>query len=77
MKQPVVIVKAALDTEVGIWFVEWSDLPGLNLEAPSLDLLMEKLLAAIRDLLDEEGVEGGRDIPIEPIARASTMLSAN
>ena len=33
----VIVVKAARDQEAGVWFVESSDVPGLNLEADSLD----------------------------------------
>ena len=33
----IIVVKAALDKEAGVWFVESSDLPGLNSKpAPSM-----------------------------------------
>lgn len=38
-----IIVKAARDAEAGVWFVESSDLPGLNLEADTLEELTDKL----------------------------------
>ena len=71
----VIVVKAAHDPDAGVWFVESSDLPGLNLEAPTLDELHAALPAAILDLLEAgEGGEGGWDVPVELIAHASTRV---
>lgn len=72
MQNRIIVVKAAHDPEAGVWFVEFSDLPGVNAEAPTLEALLEKLPAIVEDLLDEEGGEGGLDVPIELIAHAST-----
>jgi len=74
----IIVVKAAFDPEARVWFVEESDLPGLNLEADRLEDLVEKLPGAVRDLL-ETGASGGeydksQDIPIELIAHASTKV---
>ena len=51
----VIVVKAARDQEAGVWFVESSDVPGLNLEADSLDALADQLPGAILDLLEAGG----------------------
>ncbi|WP_174300857.1 DUF1902 domain-containing protein [Caulobacter sp. S45] len=32
-----VVVKAAYDAEAGVWYVESSDLPGLNVEAATVE----------------------------------------
>ncbi len=74
-----IVVKATRDEEARVWFVEHSDLPGLNIEAETLDGLMEKLPGAIRDLIEEGALgenQGGveREVPIELIAHASTRL---
>ena len=50
--QPV-IVKAAYDPEAEVWYVEDSDLHGVNAWASTLEELRAKLPAVIRDLLDE------------------------
>jgi predicted RNase H-like HicB family nuclease len=55
MTNPLIVVKAARDEEAGVWFVESSDLPGLNAEADTLDALVEKLPAVVEDLLEESG----------------------
>lgn len=58
-----------------MWFIENSDLPGLNLEADTLEALTEKLPGAILDLLEAGGFEGGgHDVPVELIAHASTRV---
>ena len=49
-----ILVKAAHDPEANVWFVEQSDLFGLNAEAETLEQLVEKLPAVIADLLEPE-----------------------
>jgi predicted RNase H-like HicB family nuclease len=71
MSQGVIVVKAARDAEAGVWYVESSDIPGLNLEGETLEELMDKLPGAILDLL-ETGGSDAVDVPIELIAHAST-----
>ena len=79
MRTELIVVKATRDEEARVWFVESSDLPGLNIEADTLEGLMEKLPGAIRDLI-EEGALGDdqdgdqREFPVELIAHASTRL---
>lgn len=71
-----IVVKAAFDEEAGVWFVEHSDLPGLNVEAASVEELREKLPAAILDLLEATHGDGGEDfdVPVELIAHASARV---
>ena len=69
-----VVVKAALDREAGVFNVESSDLFGLNVEAPTLESLMEKLPGVVADLLCEDPdylAGGGGEVPIELIAHAT------
>jgi hypothetical protein len=54
MTSPVIVVKAARDEEADVWFVESSDLPGGNVEADTLEVLIEKISPAICDLLEED-----------------------
>lgn len=71
-------MKAARDADAGVWFVESSDLPGLHLEADSLEELADKLPGAILDLLEASGelpADGEAcDVPVELIAHASTRV---
>ena len=50
-------MKAAYDADAAVWFVESSDLEGVNAEAPSLEALLDKLPGVILDLLEDEGFE--------------------
>jgi len=71
----VIVVKAAFDPEAKVWFVEYSDVPGLNVEAETLESLQAKIPVALQDLLED--AEGGGvpfDIPVEIIARASARV---
>lgn len=78
MPSTVILVKAARDLETGVWFVESADVPGLNLEADTLEELVEKLPGAVLDLLEagapEFGPGGELDVPIELVAHASTRV---
>jgi hypothetical protein len=57
---PSIAVKAAWDAEAGVFYLAYSDLLGLNLEAKTIDELREKLPAAIQDLT-------GRQVPFQLI----------
>lgn len=79
MAVDLIVVKAARDPEAQVWYVESSDLPGLNLEADTLDALVDKLPGAVLDLLeagafDDQPELASGDVPIELIAHASTRL---
>lgn len=66
-----ILVKAAFDPETSVWFVESSDMPGLNVEGASLDELRAKIPVAVEDLLEAAGEVGAFDVPIEIVAHAS------
>jgi predicted RNase H-like HicB family nuclease len=57
-----IIVKAAYDAEAGVWYVEDSDLPGVNAWAATVQELGEKLPAVVLNLLEEEGDSGPDDV---------------
>jgi predicted RNase H-like HicB family nuclease len=73
MARGLILVKAAYDADAGVWFVESSDLEGVNAEAPSLEELLQKLPGVILDLLEEEGFDGA-EVPIELVAHARTRV---
>jgi predicted RNase H-like HicB family nuclease len=76
MVSRLIVVKAAYDAEAAVWFVESSDLAGVNAEARSIEELLDKLPGVILDLLEEEGPieDGDLDVPIELVAHASTRV---
>jgi hypothetical protein len=49
-----ITVRAAWDPDAMVWYTAYSDLPGLNLEADTLDELRDKLAGAIEDLTGEQ-----------------------
>ena len=66
-------MKAAYDAEAAVWFVESSDLEGVNAEAPTLEALLQKLPGVVFDLLEDEGPED-LELPIELVAHARTRV---
>jgi hypothetical protein len=68
----VIVAKVGFDAEACVWFIETSQVHGLRLEAPILDILIARIPAAIQDLLEDHDDFVGRDIPIEVIAHANT-----
>lgn len=65
MKHVSIFVRAAWDEEAGVWVASSSDIDGLALEAESVELLEKKVVAAISDLLEMNGVE--YDLPEIPV----------
>ena len=61
-------VTVSHDDQEGVWFVQSSNVPGLNAEAPTLDALVEVITDAVPDLvaanLPEAGIERGAPIPL-------------
>jgi predicted RNase H-like HicB family nuclease len=73
MSRGLIVVKVAYDAEAAIWFVESSDLEGVNAEAPTLAALLHKLPGVVLDLLEEEGLDDF-ELPIEVVAHASMRV---
>lgn len=68
-----VVVKAAHDPEAGVWYLEESDLFGLNAEAETLEELVEKLPAVISDLLEPDGSED-TEVPVDLVVHIRTRV---
>jgi predicted RNase H-like HicB family nuclease len=71
MAEPI-IVRAKWDPEAEVWYTEHSSLPGLNLEAETIDELRGKLPGAIEDLL--EGA-GEREVSFELVTSGLVKIS--
>jgi hypothetical protein len=77
MAEDLIVVRAKFDPDVEVWFVESSDLPGVNAEAPTLEGLVKKLPAVVQDIFEATKGMGSaeiRDVPIEVIAHAHIRL---
>jgi predicted RNase H-like HicB family nuclease len=77
MASGLIVVTVAYDPEAGVWYVESSDLAGVNAEASTPEELREKLPNVILDLLEAaDGAEddGDLDVPIEIIAHMRTRV---
>ena len=77
MPEDLIVVRAKFDPDADVWFVESSDMPGLNAEAPSLEALVKKLPALVQDLFEAANdfdSDAVRKVPIEVIAHAHTRI---
>jgi len=69
-------VQAAWDDEAKVWFVEQSDVFGVNAEAATLQELRDKLPNVIADVLaDNEPARLRHDLTVELIARSHTWIA--
>jgi hypothetical protein len=75
MAGKLIVVRVAYDPEARVWWIESSDLFGLNAEAPTLEELRAKLPDLVAELVpDNEPTWMGMDIVVDMIA--STRLPA-
>lgn len=70
--QNVINVHVDWDADAGVWFVKHSDVHGLRVEAPKIEQMIERVQAALLDLL-EDG-EDGCEVPVEVIAHHKTSV---
>ena len=72
MKTVSIIVRATWDDEAGVWVASTADIAGLAVEADTLEELTPKIMAAIHDLLEMNGLddidEQCGDIPVHIMA---------
>lgn len=60
-----IIVRATWDEEAGVWVATSNDIEGLAVESESMEKLQPKVMAAVADLLELNGV--GSDLPEIPV----------
>lgn len=60
-----IIVRANWDDEAEVWVASSKDIDGLSVEAPTLEALEPKVLAALSDLIELNGIES--DLPEIPV----------
>lgn len=69
-----IAVRLAYDAEAGVWFIASSSIPGLSGEAATLDALAARLPGMAADLIEENGLEGAGEAPIEITAYWHTSV---
>jgi hypothetical protein len=60
-----ILVRAKWDDEAGLWVASSTDIDGLSVEAETLELLEKKIMAAVSDLIDLNGINS--DLPEIPV----------
>ena len=67
MSIPTIIVRAVWDEESSVWVATSDDVVGLAIEAPTPEELERKVLAAVSDLVDLNGIETDTATPLVQI----------
>lgn len=74
MERNTLTVRAIWDHEVSVWSASSDDVPGLAIEAPTLDLLVARLQIVIPELLEANGSSDPDDeIPFELISTLTSI----
>ena len=60
-------VRVAYDLEAGVWYVEGSDIPGLNAEASTYEELVEIVLDVAAELIEANGDGSAGPRPTFPV----------
>ena len=60
-----IIVRATWDDEAEVWVATSNDIEGLAVESNSMEKLQPKVMAAVADLLELNGI--GSDLPEIPV----------
>ncbi len=68
-----IIVRAGWDDEAKVWVATSDDVAGLAVEAATMEALQEKVIGAVEDLLELNGVTS--DLPEVPVCIMSHHLA--
>ncbi|MEX6507427.1 DUF1902 domain-containing protein [Jiella sp. M17.18] len=69
MQHSTIIVRAEWDDEAKVWVASSDDVPGLALESESLEALQNRVLGALEDLIEFNGLQFETpEIPVHFIA---------
>jgi len=75
MQQVSITVRAVWDEEAQVWVATSDDVVGLAIEAENSEALKEKVLGAICDLVELNGLEGDGRFPDIPVHIMSEQLT--
>lgn len=67
-------VHATYDPAARVWWAESDDLPGLGSEAPTLDKLIDRVMAVAGELLAANGATAGA-VDLEFITRQQVQMA--
>lgn len=73
MSHASIFVRAEWDEEARVWVATSSDIDGLSVEAPTLEGLESKVVAAISDLIEMNGLKF--DLPEIPVHIMAEQLA--
>ena len=73
MKHASIIVRADWDEEAKVWVATSADIAGLAVEASTMEELQKKVLGAIEDLIELNGVAS--DLPEIPVCIMAQHLA--
>jgi Domain of unknown function (DUF1902) len=75
MKHSSIIVRADWDGEVGVWVATSDDIAGLAVEAEAMEILQQKVHAALSDLLERnEPLSNLAEIPVHIMTEQLTKI---
>ncbi|MEZ5813001.1 MAG: DUF1902 domain-containing protein [Rhizobiaceae bacterium] len=75
MKHASIVVRAEWDEEAGVWVATSSDIEGLAVEAESMEALQPKVLSAICDLMELNGLDSDlTEIPVHIMAERLSRI---
>ena len=64
-----IIVRATWDEQAEVWVATSKDIDGLAIEAPTMEALEPKVLAALNDLIELNGIDSDlAEIPVHMMA---------
>ena len=72
MKMASIFVRATWDGDAGVWVATSTDIDGLAVEAETHEALTEKVVAAVADLIELNGIDS--DLPEIPVRVLSEDL---
>ena len=69
MKHSSIVVRAEWDSEASVWVASSHDIDGLSVEAETIEALNVKVLDAIADLIELNGIDSDlAEIPVHILA---------
>lgn len=76
MKHSSIVVHARWDSEAEVWVASSTDIDGLSVEAPTVEALNIKVLGAIADLIELNGIESDlAEIPVHLLAEQVSRVA--
>jgi hypothetical protein len=70
-----IVVRAVWDGEAQVWVATSSDVQGLAIEADTIELLKGKVVPAIEDLIELNGIDSDlKEVPVRICSEESTKV---